>query len=690
MRLTFLSFAVAGLLFADAAFAQGTGTSGSPGTATPPAPPPAAANPVAAPASPTPAASPAPAPVPAPAPSATPSMLTPTTVPAPADTTKKSSGGVDLTLSPNLPQVGSGMNLSAKQIESLSPSTSGASDEWKFEFHGYLRAPVRASIGPPSPVNHPSRDWDGPINTGLGYVAPFAPGAAPPSGWQLHGSPRVPGSNYQAWDNSNTVHGPWTQLNFSYGNSRVTSTVIVDAYNQTDGSYRNIQAQQGIDQVFLTLRFPEAFGDYGGLVWNIGSFPNRYGTAGRYDAGMYETYLFGRTHVSGETLTATFSNLDQMGDWTVTLEHGLGAKIDIVPFTNNQNYQIYGSPSGVNFASGAQDLAAQSADYLPWAGPVPQGSTYLHHAHILAKYQKNWSFGLHYLFTWTPDDNWDQVNSRLTNGSDAVPRFDGPTQGSIAVLGAEARFTGGEYGYGYVGFSHVDGRNVNALADSLEVIHANGGPSLKQDYFGNTFTRHTGIYNGPQNETGTINTLNLQYSFSFGAYARAPEDWWGDGPDLVVTAFGMFTTVDSKAPPVALGQVASSKVNNVDPLRAQTWDMSTKKLKFGFDALYTPYSWLGGGIRFDMLKPDMDGAYSKTKFTTPTGTMLTNPGGSDLNFSVLTGRLVLKTQFVTHETVTLQYSRYFLGAQAYPGNQNYAWVAKSDENLVELSATMWW
>ena len=31
-------------------------------------------------------------------------------------------------------------------------------------------------------------------------------------------------------------------------------TVVVDAYNQTDGSYRNVQAQQGIDQVFLTMR----------------------------------------------------------------------------------------------------------------------------------------------------------------------------------------------------------------------------------------------------------------------------------------------------------------------------------------------------------------------------------------------------------------------------------------------------
>ena len=574
--------------------------------------------------------------------------------------------------------------LSTKEAESLTPNTSGGADEWKFEFHGYMRAPVRATIGPPSPTLDPARD----PSMGPGLVPPFAPGAAPPPGTQIHGVPRVPGSNYNAWDFTNTLPGPWSQLNFSYGNSRVTSTVVVDAYNQTDGSYRNLQAQQGIDQVFLTLRFPEAFGDFGGLVWNIGSFPNRYGTAGKYDGGMYETYQFGRTHVSGETLTATLSNLDPMGDWVITLEHGLGTKMDIVPFTNNQNYQIYGSPGGPANLSGAPNLASMNADYLPWTGPVPQGSTYVHHAHILAKYQKSWNFGLHYIFTWTPDDNWDPVNSRLPSSGAAVPRTDGPIQGSIAVLGAEARFTGGEFGDGYASFTHIDGRNVNALADSLEVLHANGGPQLKQTYFGNTYTRHTGIYNGPQNETGTINNVSLQYSFSFGAYARAPEDWWGDGPDLVVTAFGMFTMVDSKAPPVALGNVANSSALG-DPTRATSWDMSTKKLKWGLDAMYTPLSWLGGGLRFDDVRPDIDGAYSRVTFQGPTG-LLTNPGGAATNFRVLTGKLVMKTQFVTHETVTLQYSRYFLGSAAYPADQRYAWVAKADENAIELSAAMWW
>ena len=70
-------------------------------------------------------------------------------------------------------------------------------------------------------------------------MPPYPPGAPPPvPGTQWHSPVRVPGYNYQDWDFTNTVHGPWTQLNFSYGNSRAMATVIVDSYGVTDGGYK--------------------------------------------------------------------------------------------------------------------------------------------------------------------------------------------------------------------------------------------------------------------------------------------------------------------------------------------------------------------------------------------------------------------------------------------------------------------
>ncbi|HEY8923260.1 MAG TPA: hypothetical protein VIU64_02695, partial [Polyangia bacterium] len=341
--------------------------------------------------------------------------LTPTNAPATLDATpasgeaSKKSAGAGIGINPNTPQITGGTQISAKEAESLTATTASAgADEWKFDFHGYMRAPMRFSWGPPSPVDQPP-------NSG-GAATGLLPNQAP-GGTQLHQWPRVPGASYITWEYTNTVAGPWAQLNFSYGNSRAMMTIIVDSYSQTSAGYRDLQAQQGIDQAFLTVNFPDTFGDYGGLVWNIGSFQNRYGAAGKYDGGMYETHLFGKTRVAGETLTANLS----FGDWGLSLEKGIGAKIEAVPFTNNQLFQIFKGQAGANcygvtaFGQKCPDnqgfgfqnyLSDRDAEYLPYPGPIPQGSTFLAHGHAGLAYKKMWTFGAHFLYTWTPDDNW--------------------------------------------------------------------------------------------------------------------------------------------------------------------------------------------------------------------------------------------------------------------------------------------
>ena len=544
-------------------------------------------------------------------------------------------GGVGL--SPNTPQLGGGTNLTEKEAESLTPTVSaGSADEWKFSFHGYLRGPMRVSFGPPTTSSEILGQAPTPVT----------------SGTQLHSVPRVPGSSYIDWQYTNTIPGPWSQLNFSYGNSRAMMTVIVDGYSQTSGGYRDLQAQQGIDQAFITLNFPEALGRFGGLVWNVGTFQNRYGTAGKYDGGMYETYVFGRTHVSGITGTA---NIDTGSEWGLSTEAGVGSKIEIIPFTNNQLYQLAKSaPLAMPGMPWADPVSRtnRELEYLPTSGPTPQGSTFLAHGHVgLAS--KMWSFGAHLLYTWTPDDNWDMQNSNIKNVTDKTPRAMGPTTGSLLIAGGEVRLNGGYWGDGYVGFSHMDAKNINALADSVEVLNSNSGWSMKQSYFGRNYNFHTGEYLGPQNESGKIDTVSAQYTFSFGGWARRPAAFWGDGPDLAVTLFGMFTMVNSP------------------PLNSHT--MTTKKLKFGADLIYTPLDWFGIGGRFDVVEPDLDAV----EF------------GSQANFKIFSPRLVFKTAFVTHEAITVMYQHYFLGSEAYPVFP-YEWVAKADPDVLAISGTMWW
>ena len=615
--------------------------------------------------------------------------------PAPApDAAKAHGGGAGIGLNPNTPQLTGGTNLSAQEAESLTPTTTAASaDEWKFDFHGYMRAPLRVSFGPPSPTSQPA-------NTGPGCMAdPMCTGSIG-SGTQLHGFPRVPGVNYVTWDYTNTVPGPWAQLNFSYGNSRAMMTIIVDSYSQTSAGYRNLQAQQGIDQAFLTLNFPEAFGDRGGLVLNAGSFQNRYGTAGKYDGGMYETYLFGRTHVAGLTATA---NVDATPEIGVTAEGGGGSKIEVIPFMNNQLFQVFkgaasgpnsNSTTGVNQGFGYQNyLSDRDAEYLPYSGPVPQGSTFLVHGHLGASYRKMVTLGYHFLYTWTPDDNWSGTkpnpvtgmipgglpggNSHQPNVSDHVPRYFGPIQGSMLITGADLRLSLGAFGDGYIGYAYINAKNINALADAVEVQHSFGGWQFKENFFGVGFNPQTGEYRGPENETGTVQTIEGQYTLSFGALARYPAAFWGQGPDLAVTAFGMLSMVNSPAPYEAPSSAGGANTSCSGPVAPNggygCWNIKTKKLKFGADVAYTPLAVLGFGLRYDNVQPDLDAAF----------------GGSHENFQVITPRVVIKTAFVTHEAITFQYQRYILSSQAYPIYPNQ-WVPKADANLFAVSATMWW
>ena len=141
----------------------------------------------------------------------------------------------------------------------------------------------------------------------------------------------------------------------------------------------------------------------------------------------------------------------------------------------------------------------------------------------------------------------------------------------------------------------------------------------------------------------------------------------------MLTAFGLLSIVNSPASQYAIEHPPSG----VDP--AVQWNMSTKKLKMGLDAVYTPLYWLGFNGRFDWVQPDLDAAYAQQG----------NPGGSDLSFAALTLRLMFRTQFVTHESVQLQYAHYWLGDAAYP-SYPYAWVARADANMVGLFASMWW
>lgn len=476
-------------------------------------------------------------------------------------------------------------------------------DEWKFNFKGFFRAPMRVG-------------W----NNGDGN-------------FQLHSLPVIPDWNYTNWQYTNANPGPWVEMLFQYGNNHVMMTTAIASYNITAGGWRELQDQLGIDRAFLTLNWPDSLGDLGGLSWNVGVFSNRYGAAGRYDAGAYETYLFGRTRIAGETLTGNIWLSDAL---TLVIEHGIGAKLDQQKWTA----RAVGVPNS--------DLSYQS--YEPYPGPVQQGSTLLHHAHVGLNYADTATVTLHYIDTWTKDERAGQrqINMGMNMPAGMVPqpyRCDSSgTACEIRVVGADVKVLAGPYGDGYIGFSNVKATNAVTLSDSLELLHSQGGVQLTNNYFG-------------AEGTGSMNTILAQYQFSLAALLVAPQPWWGDGADLVFKVFGMYNSISG---------------TNDTPINGS----GKQKLKLGGDAFYTPLPTLGFGLRYDLVQPDLK--------------------NSEHSFQVFSPRIVLRTRFVTHEQITIQYTHYAYKSQVvlpFPFNGDgapFPTKIGGDKGVFTISASMWW
>jgi hypothetical protein len=450
--------------------------------------------------------------------------------------------------------------------------------EGELNYHGFLLAPLRVGLG---------RGDD--VEVGV------------PTGPKLHSPPRLPDASYTDWSYTGDRGGPWTELRLSWGNAQVFGTVSIAAYNLSDAGYKDLVAQLGIDQAYVTINLPDLFGDRGGLLVNVGGFSGGYGAAGRYDAGAYGTYLFGRTHGTGETVSAFYDLTD---DLTIQAEHGIGARLDVTP-------EVPGLPA---------------APYLPYAPPNKQFPTLLHHAHLGATFRDTFRVALHYLTAWT------QSATRA-----AEP------DGRITSTGLELKMIDTRLGSAFLGVGYLRAREAIRVAGALEVLHSTEGYNLAENYFGPAARGR-----------GTVTTVEGEWTFSLATFLRHPQPFWGQAPDLVARVFAMWNEVRPDEPTATGGR---------------------HKLKLGGSLTYTPLFWLGLSGRVDVVQPDLD--------------------HSAQSFQVLSPRVLLRTDFLSHEEVVLKYDRYFLGSDTrlnYPFDEQMARdpFFHADENVFSLTATFWW
>jgi hypothetical protein len=484
--------------------------------------------------------------------------------------------------------------------------------------------------------------------------------AAPGQSHTTFHSPYVPDDQYLAWTNTRQWEQAWAEIFFSYGNDVVKGTVGIQGYDFTDTSMLGNQpsaAQFGIGQGWITVT-PKIPATGVTMNWKVGAFWEKFGMAGKYDGGPYDTYMIGRTHQLGESLTVRY----RTGDLQFEVEHGFGAHLEMTP----AGIPIGGSQTSLNYTNtGAANV------YPPGASP---GFTLVNHVHAGMIYKDKVDFRVHYMTAWSQDDREEGgLGSSPGGGSANTIDSSGRPDGSLTVLGAEARLMGGTIGDLYLAYSHIDAKNVTAVGPAIEVIHSSGGGG---------HNGANGIYenffNSVGNGDGSIDSLQVYYynTFNLGMFSN-----------LRLGIFGLYSSV------------SGTDKTSLNLLTGQP-TAGTQKLKYGGDAVYNPLQWFGFGARFDYVQPDSH--------------------DSSESFGVLSPKLVFRTRLLTHEEITAQYSHYFNGHDVLPqqwlaaaglknisspagyaasaaalgtsgGYKNFAGpVYPADVDVFGIKVTMWW
>jgi hypothetical protein len=401
--------------------------------------------------------------------------------------------------------------------------------KWTYSLRGFLRAPMRVGIGP--------------LYSGADAN-------------ELHSPPRIVGASpTDDWNYIGLAPNPAASLYLTVGNAYVTGTMIIAANTLYDSGYKDLINMGGFSQAYVNMRLPDLFGNRGGLTWTVGAFSNRYGTAGprQISSGYYQTYLFGRTHTSGEVLTA---DIDLTDDIELIVEHGIGAKLEVVPYVS----PLHTPP-------------APQAPYLPDQGPLAQGSNFVHHAHAALLFGDWMRIAGHFLTSWSPNDLCTTLMAYVCQSPSPEAR--------MTITGGEIHLDPPRFGNFYLGYSHIKASHILPLSDGVQVLHSTTGYSFKNNYFQPldlaSFT--------PFSDSGTVDTVLFQYIFRL-----APALGWPAGRDLAVALFGMFNHV--KFP---------YQMTSTDPPGTE---ISQDRFKYGAEAQASINRFFSAGFRFDRVQPD--------------------------------------------------------------------------------------
>lgn len=276
------------------------------------------------------------------------------------------------------------------------------------------------------------------------------------------------------------------------------------------------------------------------------------------------------------------------------------------------------------------------------SGPSPfdnsqhpsEPSSWVHHAHagFETRGAVPFLFGFHYLTNWSQDER-DQLDNPATYFTDERFRPDG----RINVFGFDARMLNNHLGNAAIAVAHADARDAELL-EGLGFFGAVNGEQLVKRYVGQ-------IGGG----NGNMWVVGGEYNFSLAKYLHHPEPYWGEGPDFIASVFSNMAFIESPDDPLQDGQ---------------------KMFKAGTELTYKFASWVGVSARYDHVIPN-----SKDKEET---------------FDVISPKLLFKSNWITHEQVTLSYTRWFYGENTHAEFPFELPRDELDDQMFALHFGMWW
>ncbi len=483
------------------------------------------------------------------------------------------------------PAMGLGLSPYAPQTPGLPAgltipfSAPAPSDDWTFNFWGYMSAALRVGRG--------SRDNPTPEQ----------------SSTTLHTYPRIVDA-YGMFSGTNVPPGSWVDLTFEYGNKLVTSHVKISTWKPTVGSdWTPLGSQNLFQEAYLSFKVPVGKLN---LKWTAGAFSNTYGGLGQYDVGRYNAAIIGSPFGVGETLTGEFG-LD--GSHTLFLEDGVMGRLGKMPVGPGPIVSI--------------DPAFNSS--------IP--SSWVHHAHAgIARHGiVPLVLGLHYITNWAQDERDQQDDPRtpfLDESHRPDPRMD--------VFGADFRMLDNYLGNFAVAASYADAHYATLLT-GFNFFGSYNGEQMTKRFFG---PRAGG--------TAKMFVAGAEYNLGWARLLRHPTEFGGDGPELTTSIFIDYASVKSQDP-----------------------DFDNRKMiKFGAEATYRFFSWLALSARADRVVP--------------------NSKDPDESFSVISPKIIFKSDWLSHEQVTLAYARWFYGPHTHAEFPNDFTRGQLDNEMYALTFGMWW